>query len=314
MRSGCSVLCFLDGCRCLLKILSLTVSRRQSVWYFCPSFVMRVDPHDSWCTSLLQQSCTLVYAARFRKLYHRVLFNLRHGATHIWHANLWCSFDAVVSFCHHNCTALSCLGFCNSLTHFQVFTIMNPLQVGPAFSWKICIHIYIHHLRNHAFLALLQCIGGSFDSHATYMVPAIHIYHLVCFHCTKDDYFHHFVFAGIICPLGFYFKAGPIQNAVGFFICGLPGGLDYVMLALVKHKMMQPLTEKKYNARINVWLRSPGLLFCAFSIWVAAPRPISAGLLLGALVVALNGQYYMQMVVGNTFIKTRSDGADPYNC
>lgn len=160
----------------------------------------------------------------------------------------------------------------------------------------------------------LQCIGGNFDSHATYMVPAIHIYHLVCFHCTKDDYFHHFVFAGIICPLGFYFKAGPIQNAVGFFICGLPGGLDYVMLALVKHKMMHPLTEKKYNARINVWLRSPGLLFCAFSIWVAAPRPISAGLLLGALVVALNGQYYMQMVVGNTFIKTRSDGADPYNC
>ena len=185
---------------------------------------------------------------------------------------------------------------------------MNPLQV-------------IHHqycctatLTLAPPLSFLQCMGGSFDLHATYMVRAIHIYHLVCFHCTRDDYFHHFVFAGIICPLGFYFKAGPIQNAVGFFICGLPGGLDYVMLALVKHKLMQPLTEKKYNARINVWLRSPGLLFCAFSIWVAAPRPVSAGLLLGALVVALNGQYYMQMVVGNTFIKTRSDGADPYNC
>ena len=86
------------------------------------------------------------------------------------------------------------------------------------------------------------------------------------------------------------------------------------MLALVKHKMMQPLTEKKYNARINVWLRSPGLLFCAFSIWVAAPKPIHYGLLLGAAFVALNGQYYMQMVVGNTFVKTRSDGGDPYNC
>ena len=166
-------------------------------------------------------------------------------------------------------------------------------------------HLSLHHL---------QCIGGDFDLHSTYMVPAIHIYHMICFHCTKDDYFHHFVFAGIICPLGFYFKAGPIQNAVGFFICGLPGGLDFVMLALVKYKMMFALTEKKFNARINVWLRSPGLLFCAFSIWVAAPRPVNAGLLLGALLVALNGQYYMQMVVGNTFVKTRSDGADPYNC
>ena len=54
------------------------------------------------------------------------------------------------------------------------------------------------------------------DMRPTYIVPTIHLYHVIVFVCTRDDYFHHFVFAGIICPLGFYYQAGPIQNAIGY--------------------------------------------------------------------------------------------------
>ena len=61
---------------------------------------------------------------------------------------------------------------------------------------------------------------------------------MLVFKCTMDDYFHHFVFGGVICTLGLYQPVGPLQNAVGFFICGLPGGLDYLMLALVKHRWL----------------------------------------------------------------------------
>ena len=34
------------------------------------------------------------------------------------------------------------------------------------------------------------------------------------------------------------------MNLVAFFMCGLPGGLDYIMLALVKLGRLDPLAEK----------------------------------------------------------------------
>lgn len=159
-------------------------------------------------------------------------------------------------------------------------------------------------------------VDGLGSLQAILCVLAIHLYHLMAFPCTAEDYFHHFVFAGVLCPLGLLIKIGPVMNAVSFFICGLPGGMDYVMLVLVKHGYMDSLTEKRYNARINVWIRSPGLLFCAFCAWTASlspDRPPSIPLVIGAILVAFNGQYYMQMVVGNTFIKTHK-GSHPYNC
>lgn len=91
-------------------------------------------------------------------------------------------------------------------------------------------------------------------------------------------------------------------------------------LQLVKHKWMAPMTEKVWNARINVWLRAPGLLMCACCIWVGWTHGVSvvglhpAALLACMLLCVLNGQYYMQVVVGNTFIRTREDEeSDAYN-
>ena len=46
---------------------------------------------------------------------------------------------------------------------------------------------------------------------------------------------------------------GPVANFTNFFVCGVPGGLDYLMLALVKHGKILPLTEKYYNNILNVW-------------------------------------------------------------
>jgi hypothetical protein len=71
---------------------------------------------------------------------------------------------------------------------------------------------------------------------------------------------------------------------LSFFLSGLPGGLDYFMLALVKHGWLSSDSEKKYNARVmvgagcrghlqdsrrpaQVWIRSPGCMLCAYSIY-----------------------------------------------
>jgi len=163
----------------------------------------------------------------------------------------------------------------------------------------------------------LRAFEGEPSLYPILMIPAIHLYHLFCFHCSKADWVHHVVFAGIICPMGLFLKTGPIANAVAFFICGLPGGLDYIMLALVKHGYLSRLREKVWNARINVWIRSTGLVFCAATIYVgcvAGGETPGVAAAIGALLCVVNGQYYMQVVVGNTFVRTREEkGAVAYN-
>lgn len=89
-----------------------------------------------------------------------------------------------------------------------------------------------------------DAFAGRPSMYPIYMIPAIHLYHLFLFRCTTADWVHHIVFAGIICPMGLFLEGGPISNAIAFFICGLPGGLDYVMLAFVKHGWMSRLREK----------------------------------------------------------------------
>eukprot|EP00117_Sycon_ciliatum_P010927 scpid65878/ scgid4775/ len=92
----------------------------------------------------------------------------------------------------------------------------------------------------------------------------IHLYHVAFFDdLIWIDWLHHGLMTGIVTPLAMSYDTsfGVVLDGALFFMCGLPGGLDYVMLVLVKHKAMHPLTEKKYNAFLNTWVRSTGLMF-----------------------------------------------------
>jgi hypothetical protein len=46
---------------------------------------------------------------------------------------------------------------------------------------------------------------------------------------------------------------------LAFFLSGLPGGLDYAMLAMVKHGYLSIEAEKRYNARVMVRTRVSSL-------------------------------------------------------
>lgn len=145
----------------------------------------------------------------------------------------------------------------------------------------------------------------------SFVIPAMHIVHVVSFPpLPRGEIVHHVVFGAVICVTGLYLDAGTIQNAVGWAICGFPGGVNYVMLALVKAQVMPKMAQKVWNARTNVWLRAPLLLFCAFACWVADnPHGLSrvGTLAIGALCFA-NGLYYMQVVVVDVAARSR-DGA-----
>ena len=154
--------------------------------------------------------------------------------------------------------------------------------------------------------------GGRLLMKPAYMILCVHIYHVLPFLGFKlhdGDLFHHLVFVGIVGPVGIAFDTGPLQNFVAFFICGLPGALDYIMLTLVKLKKISKYDEKVWNARINVWIRSPGLTIAACFIYLGIlygdeesrckKMPVLA--FATAALILINGQYYSQVVVGNTF-------------
>ena len=76
---------------------------------------------------------------------------------------------------------------------------------------------------------------------------------------------------------------------------------------------MEREREKVLNARINLWLRAPGLTASAIFIMMAvrysdaspcAEHPILAALV--ASVIFFNGQYYLNIVTANTTRKVET--------
>lgn len=54
-----------------------------------------------------------------------------------------------------------------------------------------------------------------------YVIAAIHLYHMIAFRdLTADDYFHHILFSGVICPAGLIWYSGRIISCLGFFLSG----------------------------------------------------------------------------------------------
>ena len=60
------------------------------------------------------------------------------------------------------------------------------------------------------------------------------------------------------------------MNASIIILMGIPGGIDYLLLTLVKLKLLHPKVEKDKNQLLNVWLRCPVAVITAFISIVGA--------------------------------------------
>ena len=97
----------------------------------------------------------------------------------------------------------------------------------------------------------LQCVG------------ALHIYHFKDYrHLTMVDWVHHISVLVLSALTVFYHEngPGPLCNFCLFFICGLPGLIDYIMLVARGWDRIASHTEKKWNTVLHLWVRCPGLI------------------------------------------------------
>ena len=125
----------------------------------------------------------------------------------------------------------------------------------------------------------------------------------------RGDWFHHLlfipfnqcsVFAASLPGAGWAW--GPCLQMQHFFICGLPGALDYAALALRRCGRPDPRRQKRLQAALNLWLRCPGVLFTISLLLVETrikgpPRLAQAIVALDAVLIGFNSLYYTGRVL-----------------
>jgi hypothetical protein len=139
---------------------------------------------------------------------------------------------------------------------------------------------------------------------AAALVASLHLYHIAMYRekLRFDDWLHHGLMIGVALPIGCLLPCGTLMGFNLFFTTGLPGGIDYFLLFLVRNSLLDRITEKRVNKQINVWIRSPGCMALATigtaytlsnpgNVWLKATA------LLPGLLTYWNGQYFMEQVV-----------------
>ena len=130
----------------------------------------------------------------------------------------------------------------------------------------------------------------------------LHSYHLLFFKCTKDDIFHHLLFVGVGTFTIFIFNNGYYSAVTHFFVCGLPGGIDYFYQFLYKSELILKSTRLRASVFLNVWIRSPGLICMANMAiinFIYSEKKLFdiIQVILQVILTLGNGQMYMRDIV-----------------
>jgi hypothetical protein len=142
---------------------------------------------------------------------------------------------------------------------------------------------------------------------ALQFVFALHFYHIALYwrKFRFDDWLHHILMIGIALPIGTYIDSSSLLGYNLFFTTGLPGGIDYFLLFLVRNGWLDKQYEKQINSWLNVWIRSPGCISQATISLLFMSSHTTANSLklwLGMIAIFLtywNGQYFMRQIVEN---------------
>ncbi len=132
------------------------------------------------------------------------------------------------------------------------------------------------------------------------MILALHLYHAAFFKLKTMDWVHHIIMMSLIIVPFLMPKSITLTNCFIFFTSGLPGGIDYMLMALVKRGDILSITEKKINTEINVWLRSPGILYCCVVVYIRylyRDHEQKIITFITILIMIWNSQYFMKIVV-----------------
>lgn len=104
------------------------------------------------------------------------------------------------------------------------------------------------------------------DYYYLYIILLTHLYHCIAFNIRFEDWVHHITSVLIPAPI---FGLYPIKaHSIGcFFICGLPGTIDYSMLTLYKNNIITKKTQKMLCTYLNTYIRMPGCIVSVYLLY-----------------------------------------------
>lgn len=132
------------------------------------------------------------------------------------------------------------------------------------------------------------------------LITSLHLFHMK-YALRTDDYIHHSFMTLALNLCVIYFK--PIfATCLIFFMNGLPGGIDYLLLILVKTGKIESIEEKRINTYLNNYLRAPGILILLGFIMPALHVNIASAFCIFSSY--FNAVYYARQVGVNYGIKS----------
>jgi hypothetical protein len=181
-------------------------------------------------------------------------------------------------------------GFANSLVVITAFNGMITALRDPLYSLDSRVY------RDNSLL-------GNASTWPVYIINSLHVYHLLFFEVKGHELFHHLVFIPVIGFIGQFYEWGAALGFMAFFISGLPGAIDYLLLVLVKYGKIEPITQKRVCAALNVYVRGPFIIISAHTIYLAilyGNLTVPYWACISILVIALfNSLYYTKQSVAN---------------
>ena len=96
----------------------------------------------------------------------------------------------------------------------------------------------------------------------TVITFSLHLYHTIIYYkkLQFDDWLHHILMCCVALPLTLLFNPGYLLGYSLFFLTGLPGGINYLLLFLTRNKIITRMTQKTINTSLNLWIRLPGCI------------------------------------------------------
>ena len=165
--------------------------------------------------------------------------------------------------------------------------------------------------------ALLGDADSAGFAHSAVMTTAgisgFHIYHMLFFSgISSEDWNHHVVSCIIVPIVGICAPFGKVVSISNLGMCGLPGAIDFALLAGVKYGVVDRVTEKRVNSLLNLMIRFPLQLLASYAFcvgWsngtlakttdIGGESWVQIAMSIGVVLHTLNAAYYCQKVIGN---------------
>jgi hypothetical protein len=104
---------------------------------------------------------------------------------------------------------------------------------------------------------------------STGCISGFHIYHMLFFKIKNlEEWIHHIISCILVPFIGLNIPYGCALSLANLSMCGIPGGIDYFLLFLLKYNIIDKFTEKKINRLLNLVLRYPFMFISCYIFYI----------------------------------------------